>query len=305
MNSVTSSQEQLAGQTGSERRSLPVRVARSMLSNKIGAAGFLIILVFALAAVFAPALAPEDPNRQSLTNSLDPPSWMGGTSGALFGTDYLGRDVFSRVLHGARVSLIVGVTSVILGGVVGTVIGLVAAYRGRAVDSFLMRLADFQLSIPFIVLAVAILGVLGPGVGNIVLVLGITAWVTYARVVRGEALSAREQEYVLAARSMGASGGRIMYRHLLPNVFPPTIVIASLEVARMIIAEASLSFLGLGVPSSVPSWGSIASDGRDYLQTAWWISTFPGLAIVLAVLGINLFGDWLRDELDPKLRGNR
>lgn len=286
-----------------QRRSRFVSLGRSLMGNRVGALGFFIILIFVIAAVFAPVLAPEDPNRQSLVDSLDPPSWYGGTSGAIMGTDYLGRDVFSRVIHGARVSLLVGVVSVAIGGFVGTVIGIIAAYRGRGVDSFLMRLADFQLSIPFIVLAVAILGVLGPGVRNIVLVLAISTWVTYARVVRGEALSAREQEYILAAQSSGASSFRIMSRHLFPNVVPPTIVIASLEVARMIIAEASLSFLGLGVPSSIPSWGSIAADGRDYLQTAWWISTFPGIAIVLAVLGINLFGDWLRDELDPRMRG--
>lgn len=286
-----------------QRRSRLVSLGRSMMANRVGALGFLIILTFVIAAIFAPVIAPEDPNRQSLVNSLDPPAWLGGTSGAIMGTDYLGRDVFSRVIHGARVSLLVGVVSVAIGGFVGTVIGIIAAYRGRGVDSFLMRLADFQLSIPFIVLAVAILGVLGPGVRNIVLVLAISTWVTYARVVRGEALSAREQEYILAAQSSGASSFRIMSRHLFPNVVPPTIVIASLEVARMIIAEASLSFLGLGVPSSIPSWGSIAADGRDYLQTAWWISTFPGLAIVIAVLGINLFGDWLRDELDPRMRG--
>lgn len=279
------------------------RLWRSLLSSRTGMFGSIIVLAIIFVAIFAPFLAPADPNRQQIMETLRGPSWTDQESSFLFGTDYLGRDILSRIIYGSRVSLIVGLSAVFIAGAIGTILGTLAGFKGGWLDTLIMRLADFQLSLPFIVLAIAVLGVLGPSLRNVVLVLGFTGWVTYARIVRSEVLTIKESDYVTAAYSIGSDGIRIMWRHILPNIAAPIIVISSLEVARMIISEAALSFLGLGVPANTPSWGGMVSDGRSYLQNAWWISTFPGLAIVVTVLGINLFGDWLRDALDPRLRG--
>jgi peptide/nickel transport system permease protein len=304
--SLAGQQRAELSQAASRRDQQPgtwTRLRRSLLSSRTGLLGTVIVLLVVVAAVFTPYLAPADPNQQQIMETLQPPAWLESGSDALLGTDYLGRDILSRIIYGARVSLIIGLSAVAIAGVLGSVLGILAGFQGGWADSIIMRLADFQLSVPFIVLAIAVLGILGPSLRNIIVVLGITGWVVYARVVRSEVLAVRGVDYITAARAIGSTDGRIMVRHILPNVAAPMIVISSLEVARMIISEAALSFLGLGVPPTTPSWGGMVADGRNYLQANWWIATFPGLAIVITVLGINLFGDWLRDALDPRLRG--
>ncbi len=262
--------------------------------------GLLILGLVATLAVFAPLVAPFDPNAQDVTRRLRPPLQAG--SPYLLGTDHVGRDVLSRIVYGTRIALVVGVAAVALSGAIGIVLGLLSGYYGGLIDDFIGWVGSVELAFPFILLAIAVVAVLGPGLGNLIVVLSIVAWVVYARIVRAEVLVQREQEYVHAARVLGAGDARILFRHVLPNVLTPVIVIATFEVARMIISEASLSFLSLGVEPSIPSWGSMLADGRQYLATAWWIATFPGLGIMLTVLAINLVGDWLRDVLDPRLR---
>ncbi|HEY7250787.1 MAG TPA: ABC transporter permease, partial [Methylomirabilota bacterium] len=203
---------------------------------------------------------------------------------------------------GSRIALVVGLAAVLISGVLGMIIGLVAGYFGGRVDDFLMRLADIQLAFPFILLAIAVIGVLGPSLRNIIIVIGVSSWVVYARVVRGEVLSIREREYVQAAIALGSRNGRVLWSHVLPNTFTPWLVVATLDMARVIVIESALSFLGLGVQPPTPTWGGMLADGRVYLSTAWWLATFPGLAILVTVLGINLLGDGLRDTLDPRLK---
>ncbi len=272
-----------------------------------GVASFGLVLVIAIVAIAiaAPFIAPFDPNQEDLSRALQPPGWLGGAADALFGTDYLGRDILSRVVYGTRISLLIGLLSVAIGGAVGSTLGVLAGYRGGTVDAIVMRLADLQLSIPWIVLAIAFVGALGPSVLSLVIVLVITGWVSYARIARSEVLSLREREFVLAARAVGAGPNRIMWRHIRPNVAASLVVLGSLEVGRIILSEAALSFLGLGVQPPTPSWGGMIAEGRNYLQSAWWLTTFPGLAIVATVFSINLFGDWLRDMLDPRRRARR
>ncbi|MQA82120.1 MAG: ABC transporter permease subunit [Streptosporangiales bacterium] len=272
--------------------------------NVGGVIGGAVLAIVVLCAVFAPLIAPHDPLAQSLADVGRPPAWMsGGDWNHVLGTDQLGRDLLSRVIYGARISMIVGLGTVVLQTVLGVLAGLYAGYFGGWLDSLLMRFADVWLSIPFLVLALAVMAVLGAGLTNTVLVLGLTGWVTYARVVRGEVLSVREREYVLAAESLGERPVRSMVTHVLPNVTGSIIVVATLQVSHMIIIEASLSFLGLGVQPPQPSWGSMIAQGRDYLYNQWWLSTMPGLALLVTTLGINLLGDSLRDVLDPSLRG--
>ena len=266
--------------------------------DSLALAGALVVLAAVVVAVAAPALAPGDPIKNSLLDRLTPPTWGGEHP---LGTDTLGRDVASRLLHGARVSLLVGFLAVLLAGVSGVVLGLVSGWYRGWLDDVLMRLGDVQLAFPVLVLAVAVLAVLGASVVNLILVLGVTGWITYARIVRGEVLTLRERDFVAAARALGADDAWILRRHLLPNVLPPITVVATFSVARTIIAEASLSFLGLGIPAPAPSWGAMLDEGRNYITTGWWLALFPGLAILLLVLGINLVGDWLRDMLDPRM----
>jgi peptide/nickel transport system permease protein len=266
--------------------------------DALAIAGALVVLGAVVLAAAAPALAPGDPIKNALLDRLTPPTW--GREHPL-GTDTLGRDVASRLLHGARVSLLVGFSAVLLAGGVGVALGLVSGWYRGWLDDLLMRLGDVQLAFPVLVLAVAVLAVLGASLLNLILVLGVTGWITYARIVRGEVLTLRERDFVAAARALGASDAWIVRRHLLPNVLPPITVVATFSVARTIIAEASLSFLGLGVPAPEPSWGAMLDEGRNYIMTGWWLALFPGLAILLLVLGINLVGDWLRDVLDPRL----
>jgi peptide/nickel transport system permease protein len=264
--------------------------------------GLAVIAASVLLAAIAPALAPADPVKHDLLERLTPPAWMdGGSWHHPLGTDTLGRDVVSRLLYGARVSLVVGFSAVVLAGGLGVALGLVAGYYGGRLDAVLMRLGDVQLAFPALVLAIAVLAVVGSGLGNVVLVLGVTGWVTYARIARGETLSLRHREFVEGARALGARDVAILWRHVLPNVLPSISVVATFSVARTIIAEASLSFLGLGIPPPAPSWGAMLDEGRNYLTTGWWLALFPGLAILAVVLGINVVGDWLRDTLDPRV----
>jgi peptide/nickel transport system permease protein len=251
-------------------------------------------------AVFAERLAPFGPGEQDITQRLKPPT----LGPHLLGTDELGRDILSRLLYGARISLLVGVIAVGLSCPVGMLVGVVAGYAGRRVDDVLMRITEVQLAIPTILLAIAVIGVLGPGLVNVILTLTVTGWTLYARLIRGETLAVKQRDYVLAARAAGAGDLRIMGRHVVPNVLSPVIVVAVFAVANMIILEATLSFLGLGVEPQVVTWGRMLNAGRLYLASAWWLMTFPGLAIFVTVLAVNLVGDHLRDWLDPRLRGS-
>ena len=262
----------------------------------------VILALVVFVAIGAPLLAPHNPYLQDLDRRLAPPLWAGGTFSHVLGTDQLGRDLLSRLMFGARISLAVGAASVLIAGVVGVFIGVVAGFYGGVVDELLMRLADLRLALPFILLVIAVIAVFGPGFGNVVAILGLTGWVLYARVVRAEVLSLRERDFVAAARSMGASDARLMLRHILPNTLASAIVIGSLELAQMIVAESALSFLGLGVQAPTPSWGNMLGEGRDYLLSNWWLATFPGMAIALTAVSVNFVGDWLRDRLDPHLQ---
>ncbi len=273
-----------------------------LLENKGAVFGLIMVLGVIIAAIFAPVLAPHDPILQDVEKRLFPPIGQTGADPRyLLGTDHLGRDIVSRLIYGARISLVVSISAVAFSAVLGTVIGLFSGFYGGKVDNIFMRLADVQLAFPFILLAIAIIAVLGPNLPNIIIVMGVTGWVIYARVVRAEVLSLREQEFITSVKALGGSNGRIIFNHLLPNVIPPIIVIITLEMARMIIMEAALSFLGLGIQPPTPTWGGMLADGRVYLVTSWWLATFPGLVIMLVVLGINLLGNWLRDMLDPRL----
>lgn len=278
------------------------RLARSLLSTKSAMAGAVILFIVLIAALLAPVLAPLDPTAQSLTRVMKPPLWEGEGHIFLLGTDHLGRDLLSRLIYGARVSLIVGLSATLMAGSIGLILGMMAGYFGGRVDYLLMRLVDFVLSFPFILLALATIAILGPSLWLIVALISFRQWTVYARVVRGNVLSIREQEFVIASRAVGGSDLRLIFRHVLPNVLAPVIIIGSLYLGRLIVIEAGLSFLGLGVPPPTPTWGGLLAEGRSYLYVSWWIVTFPGLAITLTVLGANLVGDWLRDVLDPRLR---
>ncbi len=287
---------------GERRTTRWQKILRKLLENKGAIFGLIMVLLVVIAAVFAPLLSPYDPIAQDVEKRLLPPFWQEGADPRyLLGTDHLGRDIISRIIYGARISLVVSISAVAFSCFLGTLIGLLSGFYGGKVDNIFMRLADVQLAFPFILLAIAIIAVLGPNLQNIIIVMGITGWVIYARVVRAEVLSLREKEYVLAVRALGGSNRRIIFKHLLPNVIPPVIVIVTLEMARMIIMEAALSFLGLGIQPPTPTWGGMLADGRVYLVTSWWLATFPGVVIMLVVLGINLLGNWLRDILDPRL----
>ena len=279
------------------------RLVHSLSRNKLAAGGIVIIVLVVLTAVCAPWLAPQDPTKLALRERLLPPAWMEKSMPEhLLGTDSLGRDSLSRLIYGSRISLIVGLVSVVISGFLGVGLGLISGYYGGRIDDVIMRIADIQLAIPFITLAIAVMAVLGSGLRNIILVLGVTGWVSYARLVRGQVIGLREMEFVKAAVAVGAKNSYIIVRHILPNVVAHVIVIASFGVASNIISESSLSFLGLGVEPSIPSWGGMLADGRKYIEIAWWQATFPGLAILLTVMGINVVGDWLRDYLDPRLK---
>ena len=270
--------------------------------HRAAMSGMIVLAAVLTAAMLAPVLAPADPLRNDLLERLTPPMWSaGGSALHPLGTDTLGRDVLSRLLYGARVSLLIGLATVLVSGVVGVALGVLGGFYGGWLDDVFMRAGDVQLAFPVLLLGVALLSVLGPGLGNLILVLALSSWITYARIVRGETLSLKHREFVEAARALGALDGRLIWRHVLPNVWAPIAVVATFSVARTIIAEASLSFLGLGVPAPAPSWGAMLDEGRNYITTGWWLALFPGTAILLVVLVINLVGDWLRDALDPRV----
>jgi peptide/nickel transport system permease protein len=264
---------------------------------------WLILLGLVVTALLSPYVAPHNPLRERLIDRLLPPAWVeDGEWRYLLGTDHLGRDLVSRIIYGARVSLVVGVAAVAIGGALGIALGVAAGFLGGQTDEVIMAVADMQLAFPTILFAIAIIAVLGPSFINLVIVIGISGWVTYARIARGQVLSVREKEFVEAIRAQEGSQWRIVWRHILPNILSPLIVVATLDLARTIILESTLSFLGLGIQPPTPSWGGMLSDGREYLLSAWWIATFPGVALMLTALSFNRLGDWVRDLTDPRLR---
>lgn len=275
---------------------------RQLWKSKTGSLGAVIVAFIALAAILAPWISPHDPAALDPLLRLKPPIWMEGSIPEhILGTDNLGRDILSRLIYGARVSLIVGIGAVIVSGVVGTLLGLVAGFYGKWLNTLIMRIADAFHAIPSILLMLVMLAVVGPGLTTLIFVIGLTSWVSYARVIRGEVLSLKERDYVKAARGVGAKSSRIMMRHIMPNIIPTFIVLSGMNVATTILMESSLSFLGLGIKPPQVSWGSMLSDGKQYIATSWWVATLPGLAITITVLGVIFLGDWLRDMLDPRM----
>jgi peptide/nickel transport system permease protein len=262
---------------------------------------FTFLGVMVCAAIAAPLLPLLDPLAQSLDARLAPPVWAGGSPVHPLGTDQFGRDVLSRLVFGARISLLIGVTAVLIAGVLGTTAGVLAGFYGGLTDEILMRLGDVQLALPFILLVIVAVLVFGPSLTDIIVILGLTGWVPYARVVRGSVLSLREREFVVAARAVGAAEGRVLTRHILPFAVTSATVIGSLELANVILAESGLSFLGLGVQPPTPSWGNMLGESRNYLMSHFWLATLPGLAIAMTAVSINIGGDWLADILDPSL----
>ena len=278
------------------------RAWRKLARNPAALAGALILLAVIGAAVFAPYVASQDPARQSLIRRFTPPLWAhGGSLAYPLGTDQVGRDILSRIIYGARVSLVVGISAVLVSLTVGVTLGLLSGFLRGRVDTVIMTVVDVTLSFPQLLLALAFVAALGPSLLTIIVVLGLTGWERYARVVRAEVLALREKDFVEAARAMGAGPTRLLLRHLLPNTFSSIIVMSTLQVAQAILQEAALSFLGVGTGSAHPTWGQMIALGRDFVSVAWWLATFPGLAILLTVLAINLVGDRLRDALDPRV----
>lgn len=265
--------------------------------NKGAIVGAVILGLLILATTFAPVLAPYDPIKQDLMRAMQPPS-----GDHLLGTDQFGRDILSRLLYGGRISLRIGLVSVGIAGSVGLTLGLISGYFGGWIDMLVSRVLDLMLAFPGILLALVIVSVIGPSLFNVMVAVGISSVPAYARLVRGTVLAVRETVYVEAARATGATDSAIMVRHILPNVLAPVIVLATLGIAGAILSGAALSFLGLGAQPPTPEWGAVLSDGRNYLRLAWWISTFPGIAIMITVLSINLLGDGLRDALDPRMK---
>lgn len=264
---------------------------------------FILLFLLVLPGLFAPYLAPHNPIRGSLRARLKPPVWVqGGTITHPLGTDKVGRDILSRIIYGARISLAVSVVAILVSGAIGTALGLMAGYFGGRLDALIMRLVDISLGLPVILLALVFVAAIGASFGTVVMVTAILLWARYARQVRGETLSIRERDFIARARVAGASHFRIMLRYIFPNVVNTLTVLATLQIGAVILLESALSFLGAGIPRPTPTWGSMIADGRDLIVVAWWIAMFPGLAIMLTVLSLNLLGDWLRDYLDPKLR---
>jgi peptide/nickel transport system permease protein len=273
------------------------------LVRQLPAIPTVILSLVIISAVFAGQLAPQHPTQGELRMRTKPAAWVdGGSTTYLLGTDDQGRDILSRILYGTRISMAVSLTAVLLAGSIGTVIGLIAGYKGGLVDALLMRLTDIALSMPLILIAVVVAAVTGPSFRNVVLVIGFLLWPRFARQVRGETLSIKENDYIALARVAGRSGSYIVWRHVFPNVVPTLLVISTLQMAYVILLEGSLSFLGVGVPPPNPAWGLMIAEGRHLVWTAPWVAAFPGIAMAVTLLAMNMFGDWLRDKLDPKLR---
>jgi ABC-type dipeptide/oligopeptide/nickel transport system permease subunit len=297
------------GETGEARERQaalpgPRRVSlRRLLRLRWGVGAAMILLLIVLSAVFAPLISPHDPLAVNIRHRLGPPAWMeGGTPEHLLGTDQVGRDLLSRMIHGGRVSLVVGVVSVLMSTIIGVLLGLTAGYFGGRIDWSIMALVNVMLTFPFVLLALAVIAVLGPSLGNMIIVLGVAGWPIYTRVIRAETLALREREFVLAGRALGMSHLRLVFRQIAPNLVSVIVVIATLQVAQVIILESFLSFLGLGIQPPTPAWGNMLGEGRLYMLNSWWIATFPGLAIFVTTLVINLMGNALRDWLDPHLK---
>jgi len=283
----------------------PLRLLRAIFQVRQfpGVAMAILVFLLVIPGIFAEWIAPHDPIKGSLALRLKPPMWeKGGSITYPLGTDKVGRDVLSRIIYGARVSLRVSIEGILVSGFIGTALGLISGYFGGRVDALIMRLVDISISLPIILVALVFVAALGPSFATVIAVITILLWARYARQVRGETLSIKERDFIARARVAGASHFRIMFRYLLPNVVNTLIVLATLQVGFVIIFESSLSFLGAGIPRPTPAWGLMVADGRELIVTAWWISMFPGIAIMLTVLSFNLVGDWLRDHLDPKLK---
>jgi peptide/nickel transport system permease protein len=278
------------------------RALQKLLSHRGALVGAVIVAAVLLASAFAPVVAPADPYALDPNRRLLPPAWLdGGRWEYPLGTDHVGRDILSRIIYGSRISTIVGLSAVSISATLGVVLGLLAGFYGGVAERVILFFADVQIAFPFYLLAISIIAVVGSGFGTIIIVFGVAGWVIYARVVRGTVLSLKEREFVEAARALGGGHPRILLRHVLPNVLTPVIILATLRVASVIVWESGLSFLGLSVPPPTPTWGRMLAEGRAYLANAWWAATFPGLAIMVTVLGVNMLGDGLRDALDPRL----
>jgi len=278
-------------------------IFRKIWHLRLGVIGGLVILALLLTAIFCPLLAPHDPYAQNISNRLKPPVWMEkGDWKHLLGTDHLGRDLFSRILYGSRISLVVGISAAILMAIMGVGLGLFAGYYGGQVDSVISFFVNCMMGFPFILLAMSLVAVLGPSLQNIIITLALTSWPVFTRVTRVETMKLREREFILAATSLAYETWRILLHHILPNLLPSILVLGTVEIARAIILESLLSFLGLGIQPPIPSWGAMLAEGRNYMLMQWWLAAFPGSAIFLSALGINLLGDALRDMTDPHLR---
>jgi peptide/nickel transport system permease protein len=291
------------GATLPRRPTAARRLLMSLRRSPVGVVGLCIVLIVVFFAIAGPLVVPHDPDAPNLRSRFKPPGFSDSRGTYILGTDQLGRDILSRLIVGSRVSVLVGVIAVAISGTIGVLLGVLAGYVGGWTDALVMRLADALLGIPFIILAIAISGAVGPGLVTLICVLGFTGWETYARITRGEVLVVRSLDFVTAARTIGQRGWLIALRHVVPNVLSSAIILAALQVGTTILAESSLSFLGLGVQPPNITWGLMLADGRQYIGSAWWMTTFPGIAITITVLGVVFLGDWLRDVLDPRLRG--
>ncbi|WP_075618884.1 ABC transporter permease [Paenisporosarcina indica] len=283
----------------SKKQSAVAAFFSNLMRSWTGMLGFLIIVLLLFISIFGQWIVPYDPLLADFGKKLLPPM----TDGHLLGTDQLGRDIFSRIILGARISVIIGVTTVLIAGTFGTIVGIISGYFRGWIDVILMRIVDVQLSFPFILLVLVINAIIGTGLRNIIISLAIGGWVIFARVIRSEVLALREKEFIIASVATGVSRIGILFKHILPNLFTPIIILSSLQIGTYIIAEASVSFLGFGVQPPEPAWGNMLNEGKDYIFSSWWLITFPGIAIMFTALGVNLFGDWLRDTLDPELKG--
>lgn len=276
---------------------------RILVRNRQGMVGLVLVLLVLITAIGAPFMGLPSPTSQSLLSTFTPPMWAdGGSSDHILGTDHLGRDVLSRIVWGTRISISVALGAAVLAAVFGVVMGVLAGYYGGKIDTIIMRIVDVQLAFPLLLLSLAVIAVLGPSLTNLIIVMAITSWVTYARLVRGITLSLRHREFIQATVAIGAKNFRILFIHLLPNILPTIVAIFTFEVARNLLIEAALSFLGLGVPPPTPTWGRMLADGRSYMMIAPWVITYPGIAIMATVLGINMMGDALRDVVDVKMK---